>query len=71
MIDVVLEPDEFPKHWPQEMCALCHKKTKYWYRPKDVAVCPECALNASADDVPVKQAWIASNAKLRLQQARW
>ena len=40
-----------------ESCCFCRRPTKYWYRPRDVACCKQCAGHAVADDVPDKQTW--------------
>ena len=40
-----------------ERCCFCRDKTRYWFLPKDVAVCPECAKYATAEDVPNKMDW--------------
>jgi len=42
-----------------EPCCVCFCLTSNWYRQKDVALCPECAKNTNADDVPTKREWIA------------
>lgn len=55
MITVVREPEEFGR--PTERCAFCWRRTAYWYEPKDVAVCRECAKKVSAKDVPSKAEW--------------
>jgi hypothetical protein len=43
---------------PLERCAFCRSGTRYWFAPKDVAVCPRCAETKSARDVPSKRAWL-------------
>lgn len=40
-----------------ERCCFCRAPTRYWYLPKDVAVCPDCAPYAKAEDVPAKREW--------------
>jgi predicted amidophosphoribosyltransferase len=42
----------------QERCCMCRKPTRYWYKPKDVAVCPECAKHTSPGQLPSKSDWI-------------
>jgi hypothetical protein len=56
MIKVVR--DDAPANEPQEPCALCTRPTNYWYAPRDVAVCQECAKTASVADVPTKRDWL-------------
>lgn len=59
MIEVV--HDKEPRWMPAEPCALCNTPTRYWYAPKDVAVCPECAKGANPEDVPSKRAWLVAH----------
>lgn len=40
-----------------ENCCFCRNPTAFWYKPKDVACCLECAANAEPGDVPDKQTW--------------
>jgi hypothetical protein len=42
---------------PAERCCFCRAATRYWYRPKDVAVCTKCAPHADDADVPAKRIW--------------
>lgn len=44
-----------------EKCTFCEKPTKYWYTPKDVAVCPNCAETHNPQDVPTKREWLNAN----------
>jgi hypothetical protein len=37
---------------PRENCAFCRAGTRYWFAKKDVAVCPACALDHTASEVP-------------------
>lgn len=58
MVEVVLEPSETPlPNWPLENCALCFKPTRYWYEPKDIALCQSCAKTAEAEALPSKVEW--------------
>jgi hypothetical protein len=41
----------------RERCAVCRKLTFYWYPPKDVALCQECAKTTRRADVPTKEEW--------------
>ena len=41
-----------------ENCVFCRTETEYWYKPKDVAMCPNCASAALAEEVPDKLDWI-------------
>ena len=54
----------------QERCCMCRKPTRYWYNPKDVAVCPECAKHTSPDDLPSKADWIAKEVAIHAANAR-
>lgn len=49
---------------PMEHCAFCRGKTRYWHAAKDVAVCPACALERTAAEVPSKAKWIAKEREL-------
>jgi hypothetical protein len=40
-----------------ERCCFCRNSTRFWYKPKDVACCRECALRAEPEDVPTKKVW--------------
>lgn len=59
MIEVV--HDNEPMWMPAEPCAFCKTPTRYWYKPKDVAVCPGCAAKKKAEDVPSKREWLNQN----------
>jgi len=54
MIKIEREPGEAPGI---ERCCFCRKQTHFWYLPKDVAVCEECAKRAQPKDVPDKETW--------------
>jgi hypothetical protein len=47
-----------------ERCCNCRAPTHYWYAPKDVAVCPDCASTMKVSDVPTKAVWCAKEARL-------
>lgn len=47
-----------------EHCCVCDQPTKFWYTPKDIALCPSCAQIAVADALPCKENWIASQQRL-------
>jgi hypothetical protein len=49
---------------PAERCAFCRSKTRFWFAPKDVAVCQECALTRAESEVPSKRAWIDRERRL-------
>lgn len=53
-----LTPDDIGP--PYEHCCFCFRPSKYWYAPKDVAVCTECAETRSPADVPSKEDWCAA-----------
>lgn len=42
-----------------ERCCLCDSRTKFWYEPHDVALCPACAQGADAATLPTKAQWCA------------
>lgn len=44
----------------RERCAFCRAKTRYWFAPKDVAVCLACSEIKNARDVPTKRDWCAA-----------
>ena len=52
---IPLTEDDLPD--PGENCCFCFKLTRFWYQPKDVAVCPSCASDHTPDDVPSKMMW--------------
>jgi hypothetical protein len=55
MIKVTEEPDE---DWDvRENCCFCFGATRFWYEPKDVAVCPACAEGRAPEEVPSKENW--------------
>lgn len=58
MISVTEEPKEIPSWWERERCCFCRERTRFWYVPKDVAVCDRCAKHADASDVPSKKEWL-------------
>lgn len=45
-----------------ELCCRCWRPTRFWYAPRDVALCPQCALTTSRDEVPPKPVWCAQAA---------
>lgn len=53
--------DGEPEWSPAESCAFCTRPTRYWFTPKDVAVCLICAKYHEADEVPSKKEWFASH----------
>jgi len=55
MIEVTHGPE--PDLCAIERCCFCRKETRYWYKPKDVACCQECAVKAEPVDVPSKKIW--------------
>ena len=57
MIKVKHEPMDLMEA-PPEKCFRCGCETRFWYEPKDVAVCRECAKSLGASDVPSKAQWL-------------
>jgi hypothetical protein len=55
MITVTREPFEGPA---EEPCCICWKPTKYWYEPKDVPCCKDCAKHVTESDIPSKTSWL-------------
>lgn len=43
-----------------EPCACCQKPTHFWFKPKDVPVCTNCAAVKVASEVPDKRTWLAA-----------
>jgi predicted amidophosphoribosyltransferase len=41
-----------------ENCCICRESTEFWYQPKDVALCKNCAKSIDHDDIPTKLDWI-------------
>lgn len=58
---ITVTHDKEPNWWPAESCAFCNAPTRYWYVPKDVAVCPSCAEKHEPADVPCKRQWLNEN----------
>lgn len=67
-IKVVKEPFDGPAVEP---CALCWTPTKYWYEPKDVAVCPTCSQVATYEKVPDKEIWLDKVDRFLKKRDRW
>ena len=40
-----------------ENCCMCYTKTRFWYTPKDVALCKICAATAEIEQIPDKVDW--------------
>lgn len=53
--------DKQPAWEPAEPCCFCSAPTRYWFAPKDVAVCQACAEKREADEVPSKREWLNAN----------
>lgn len=43
-----------------EDCCVCGRPTTFWFVPKDVAVCSECARSVEPADLPTKEEWCSS-----------
>jgi hypothetical protein len=53
-----------------EECFRCFKRTAFWFEPKDVACCQQCAVLCTVDDVPTKQVWFdAARARTKDRKA--
>lgn len=52
-----LTHDGEPRSEVAERCCFCRKPTRFWFAPKDVAVCSSCAVEALPDAVPSKAEW--------------
>ena len=48
----------------REHCCICRAKTNYWYTPKDVALCPDCAKTTHLAQVPTKAEWCAKESAI-------
>jgi hypothetical protein len=55
---------------PRERCCVCRNPTNYWYAPKDVALCVNCAKVAKASNLPTKEEWCAKEKALMPRRAR-
>lgn len=64
-VPVKLEPDSVLFPGVKENCCLCRAPTAFWYVPKDVALCPKCAVTASPESIPTKKEWIDKERALR------
>lgn len=69
MVTVTPEPPGL-KPFGIERCCICDSKTKFWYEPNDVALCPTCAESAEAAALPSKPNWIAKQRQLH-PRAPW
>lgn len=58
MVSVTPEPPGL-EPFGIERCCVCDVPTKFWYTPKDVALCKPCAANAQEADLPAKPEWMA------------
>lgn len=60
-LKVTHEDTEYLKSWGLgleklvERCTLCNKPTRYWYTPRNVPLCPDCAVVSKASDLPNKR----------------
>lgn len=57
MISLTHDGSSFPE--PAERCCFCRTPTRYWFQPKDVAVCQDCAEHMTVAEVPTKDEWFA------------
>lgn len=58
VVTVEHEPMEISVE-PYEHCCKCERETAYWYTPKDVPLCRECAVGLEDADIPTKAQWFA------------
>jgi hypothetical protein len=65
-LPVIQEPGDFTGQ-PAEHCCLCRAHTRFWYQPKDVALCLTCAEAAADTDIPSKADWCAKERELSPQ----
>lgn len=56
--------DGSPPGEVQERCCMCRALTRFWYAPKDVAMCEPCAKTTKREDVPSKAEWCAKERRL-------
>lgn len=51
--------DGMPKDELKERCCFCRSPTQFWHpnKPHDVAVCPSCASDHEASELPTKKDW--------------
>lgn len=57
-------PDAYPGAWVLERCCVCRKQTRYWFTPKDIALCLDCAETATPESLPTKDEWFDSERAL-------
>ena len=55
-IKVTREPKDF-RDIAAAHCCFCRAPTRYWYTPKGVAVCIDCAMTHNTKDVPSEKEW--------------
>lgn len=67
MLKVTPEPDGLEG---MEHCCLCRVPTRFWYKPKDVALCVDCAKTATVAKLPSKSAWCTAERYLRYYNVR-
>jgi hypothetical protein len=71
MLEVVETPDEATPGDPgTENCCFCFRMTRFWYTPKDVACCRQCALVHSPEQVPTKAEWFTA-VQARTRPSLW
>ncbi len=57
-VRVQREPNTTPFSEVAENCCRCRMPTRYWYTPKDVALCLTCATMVKPSDIPSKAQWL-------------
>lgn len=53
----------------RERCCMCRAFTNYWYTPKDVALCQDCAKKTKRAELPTKEEWVKK--EMALERPRY
>lgn len=68
-LQVTKEPSGTLCSGVMERCCLCRAETRFWFTPKDVALCEDCSKAAEAKDIPSKADWFKKERALRLARS--
>lgn len=49
-----------------ERCFRCAMPTSFWYRPNNVACCPDCALLLTPEQVPTHEQWMKEHEHIKV-----